>query len=336
MTNFLKDVTEIDKNTSIAVDEMSSGEFSGFFDTGSYMLNAAISGSIYGGIPNNKITAFAGVQATGKTFFALSVIKSFLNNNKDSIVVYYDSESAVNAELLSSRDIDTKRVVIAEPETVQDFRTHALKTIEKYEENKKDNPPVLIVLDSLGQLSTSKEIEDTSAGKETRDMTRAQMIKSTFRVLSLKLARAGIPMIITNHVYDSVGSLFPTKEISGGTGLKYSATTIVMLTKKKDKDGTDVVGNIIKATMYKSRLTKENTSTETKLSFVTGLDRYYGLVDLAVKHNIFKKIATRIELPDGSKQYEKTIYNDPEKYFTKDILEKLDQAAEIEYGYGRE
>jgi hypothetical protein len=195
---------------------------------------------------------------------------------------------------------------------------------------------MLMVLDSLGQLSSSKEMEDTADGKDTRDMTKAQLIKATFRVINLKLAKIGVPLIVTNHVYAAVGSYIPTNEIAGGSGLKYTASTIAMLGKKKDRDGTDVVGNIIKVTMYKSRLSKENKRVEVKLSYKTGLDRYYGLVDLAVKHGIFNKVSTRIELPDGTKTFEKSIYKDPEKHFTRDILDLIDKAAKKEFAYGEE
>jgi len=177
-------------------------------------------------------------------------------------------------------------------------------------------------------------MEDTADGKETRDMTKAQVIKATFRVLTLKLAKVKIPMLVTNHVYDVVGSYVPMKEIGGGSGLKYAASTIVMLGKKKDKEGTDLVGNIIKVTMHKSRLSKEGKKVEVKLSFEKGLNRFYGLLDLGIKHGVFKQVSTRIELPDGTKQYAKTIYNEPTKYFTEEIMGKLEEAAKKEFMYG--
>jgi len=265
----------------------------------------------------------------------MGVAKSFLENNPDAGVVYYDTEAAVTKDMMEARGIDTKRVIIAEPDTIQKFRTHALKVIETYEKTPKDErPPLMFILDSLGLLSTTKEMEDTADGKETRDMTKAQVIKATFRVLTLKLAKVKIPMLVTNHVYDVVGSYVPMKEIGGGSGLKYAASTIVMLGKKKDKEGTDLVGNIIKATMFKSRLSKEGKMVEVKLSFEKGLNRHFGLIDLGVKHGIFKQVSTRIELPDGTKQYAKTIYNEPEKYFTDEIMEQLELAAKKEFMYG--
>lgn len=139
--------------------------------------------------------------------------------------------------------------------------------------------------------------------------------------------------ILDNGVI-SHNSYFPQKEMSGGGGLRYAASQIVFLSKKKDKDGTDIVGNIIRATMNKSRFTKENKSVEMKLSYTKGLDKYYGLLDLAEKYDIIKKVSTRYELPDGSKVFGKTINEDPQKYFTQDILDKIDECAKKEFLYG--
>lgn len=339
MSNFFNSLVEQikDDNTHIVADGLGSAEFSGYIDTGSYILNAALSGSIYGGVPNNKVTAFAGEQATGKTFFAMGVVQRFLLDNPDGGVIYFDTEAAVTRDMMDSRGIDTKRVIVSEPDTIQKFRTVCLNIIDKYNNTpEKERKPMMMVLDSLGQLSSSKEMEDTAEGKDTRDMTKAQLIKATFRVINLKLAKIGVPLIVTNHVYAAVGSYIPMNEIAGGSGLKYTASTIAMLTKKKDKDGTDVVGNIIKVNMYKSRLSKENTRVEVKLSYKTGLDRYYGLLELAEKYGIFKKVSTRYELTDGTKVFGKTIYSEPEKYFTEDILDLIDKAARKEFAYGEE
>ena len=124
--------------------------------------------------------------------------------------------------------------------------------------------------------------------------------------------------------------------MGGGSGLKYAASNIVYLSKRKEKDGKEVVGNIIHCKNYKSRLTKENALIDVRLTYKDGLDKYYGLLDLAIKHNIFKSVSTRIELPDGSKQYAKTINNEPDKFFTKDILAQIDEAAKKEFLYGAE
>ena len=337
MNDFLRDVIKQVGNeyASIVDDGVEAGDVDSFIDTGSYILNGLMSGSLYGGLPSNKITALAGESATGKTYFLMGIVKSFLDKNPNAGVIYFESESAVTKNMVIDRGIDPKRMVIFPVTTVQEFRTQALKVLDGYlAQNEADRNPLFLCLDSLGMLSTTKEVEDTADGKETRDMTRAQVLKAAFRVLTLKLARAKVPLVVTNHTYDVVGSMFPTKEMGGGSGLKYAASSIIYLSKRKEKDGTEVIGNIIHCKNHKSRLTKENKMVDVRLTYDKGLDRYYGLLELAEKYEIFKKVSTRFELPDGSKQFGKTILNDPETYFTEDIMHKLDLAAETEFKYG--
>jgi RecA/RadA recombinase len=339
MGNFFTDLVEQlkDEDTKILADGDASAEFSGSIDTGSYALNALLSGSIYGGVPNNKVTAFAGESSTGKTFFVLGIVKQFLDANPDAGVIYFDTEAAVTKSMMETRGVDTKRVVISEPDTIQKFRHTALQIIEKYSSQPEaKRKPMMMVLDSLGQLSSTKEMEDTAEGKETKDMTKSAILKATFRVLNLKLAKIGVPLIVTNHVYDVVGAYFPTKEMSGGSGLKYTASTIVYLSKKKDKDGTEVIGNIVKAKLHKSRLTKENAVVEIKITYSKGLDRYYGLLDIAEKYSIIKKVSTQYVLSNGVKVFGKNINAEPEKYFTKDILDQIDEACKKEFLYGQQ
>tara|TARA_Y100000310_G_C20662643_1_gene805635 strand:+ start:1179 stop:2201 length:1023 start_codon:yes stop_codon:yes gene_type:complete len=335
--DFLKKIIKETGNeyASIVAEGVTAGDIESFIDTGSYSFNALLSGSINGGLPSNKITALAGESATGKTFFVLGMVKHFLDANPEGGVLYFESESALTKSMIEDRGIDSTRMVIVPVTTVQEFRTQAIKIVDSYlEQPIEQRQPLFLALDSLGMLSTTKEVEDTTEGKETRDMTRAQIIKAAFRVLTLKLGRAKVPMVITNHTYDVVGSYVPMKEMGGGHGLKYAASTIIYLSKKKEKDGTEVVGNIVKCKIQKSRITKENTSVDVRIHYDKGLDKYYGLLDLAVKHGIFKQVSTRIELPDGTKQYGKTILNDPEKYFTEDVLKQIDEAAKKEFTYG--
>jgi len=339
MSDFLKEIIKETGNeyATLVSDGVEAGDVDSFIDTGSHALNALLSGSIFGGMPSNKITAIAGEAATGKTFFALGIVKAFLDKNKDAGVIYFESESALTKDLVETRGIDSKRMVIVPVATVQEFRHQSIKVIDKYlEQGEEKRKPIMFVLDSLGMLSTTKEMEDTAEGKETRDMTRSQIVKAAFRVLTLKLGKAKVPMIMTNHTYDVIGSMFPQKEMGGGSGLKYAASNIVYLSKRKEKDGKEVVGNIIHCKNYKSRLTKENALIDVRLTYKDGLDKYYGLLDLAIKHNIFKSVSTRIELPDGSKQYAKTINNEPDKFFTKDVLAQIDEAAKKEFLYGAE
>ena len=337
MSDFLKSIIKEVGNeyASIVEDGVEAGDVDSFIDTGSYIFNALLSGSIYGGLPSNKITALAGESATGKTYFLMGIVKNFLDKDPDAGVIYFESESALTKQLIIDRGIDSKRMVIMPVTTVQEFRTQALKVLDAYLlQNDADRKPLFLCLDSLGMLSTTKEVEDTADGKETRDMTRAQVLKAAFRVLTLKLGRAKVPMVVTNHTYDVIGSMFPQKEMGGGQGLKYAASSIVYLSRKKEKDGTEVIGNIIHCKNHKSRLTVENKIVDVRLTYNEGLDRYYGLLDLAEKYDIFKKVSTRYELPDGSKQFGKTILNNPETYFTEEIMAKLEECADKEFKYG--
>ena len=337
MSDFLKDIIKETGNeyAGLVSDGIDSADVTSFIDTGSYSFNALLSGTIYGGMPSNKITAIAGEAATGKTFFALGICKAFLDKDPDAGIIYFESESAISKQMIEARGIDSKRMVIVPVATVQEFRNQSIKILDKYiEQTEKTRKPLMFVLDSLGMLSTTKEMEDTAAGKETRDMTRSQIVKSTFRVLTLKLGRANIPMIMTNHTYDVIGSMFPQKEMGGGSGLKYAASSIIYLSKRKDKEGTEVVGNIIHCKNFKSRLTKENAMIDVKLTYKTGLDKYYGLIELGEEAGIFKKVSTRYEMPDGSKVFGKNINDNPEKYFTKEVLDKIDETAKRKFLYG--
>jgi RecA/RadA recombinase len=333
--NFLKDLIFAiqDENTSLAADAVSSAEYTGFIDTGSYIFNAQLSGSLYGGFPNTKILCLAGEEAVGKTFFALGIVKNFLQN-PDAQAVWYLAETAVPKKMLEERGIDSSRVMYAEPLTVFEWRHHVVKVLDAYMETTK--PPMIMALDSLGALSTEKELEDSAKGDYKRDMTRQQHIRGTFRIIDKKLARAKVPMIVTNHTYEVVGAYVPTKAISGGGGIKYAGDLISILSKSKDRDeDKEVVGTIVKSYMYKNRIAKEYTTVELKLSYQTGVDRHYGLLDLGEKHGVFKKVANKWEMPDASKHYQKAIYSDPEKFFNREIMDRLEAAAHTEFEYGK-
>ena len=332
--DFLKDIVkEIgDDYTKLASD---IDETETYVDTGSYIFNALVSGSIFGGVSGNKITAIAGESSTGKTFFSLAVVKNFLDNNPDGYCLYFDTEAAITKSLLESRGVDTSRIVVVNVVTVEEFRTKALKAVDLYmKKPEEERSPCMFVLDSLGMLSTSKEITDALNEKEVRDMTKSQLIKGAFRMLTLKLGQANVPLIVTNHTYDVIGAYVPTKEMGGGSGLKYAASTIIYLSKKKEKDGTEVVGNIIKAKTAKSRLSKENKDVEIRLFYdERGLDRYYGLLELGEIGGLWKNVAGRYEI-DGKKLYAKQILAKPEEYFTEEVMQKLDEIAREEFSYG--
>ena len=332
--DFLKDIVkEIgDDFTQLASDIEDTERY---VDTGSYIFNGLVSGSIFGGVSGNKITAIAGESSTGKTFFSLAVVKNFLDSNPDGYCLYFDTEAAVNKGLLESRGIDLQRLVVVNVVTIEEFRVKALKAVDKYMKMpEEDRKPCMFVLDSLGMLSTEKEIRDALDDKQVRDMTKSQLVKGAFRMLTLKLGQANIPLIVTNHTYDVIGSYVPTKEMGGGSGLKYAASTIIYLSKKKEKDKTEVVGNLIKAKTAKSRLSKENKQVEIRLFFDhRGLDRYYGLLELGEIGGLWKNVAGRYEI-GGKKLYAKQILSEPETYFTNEVMQALDEIAKSEFSYG--
>jgi RecA/RadA recombinase len=332
--DFLKEIVkEIgDDFTQLAAD---IDESETYVDTGSFIFNALVSGSIRGGVSGNKITAIAGESSTGKTFFSLAVVKNFLDSNPDGYCLYFDTEAAVNKSLLASRGIDLSRLVVINVVTIEQFRQKALQAVDIYQKKpEEDRKPCMFVLDSLGMLSTEKEIRDALDDKQVRDMTKSQLVKGAFRMLTLKLGQAKIPLIVTNHTYDVIGSYVPTKEMGGGSGLKYAASTIIYLSKKKEKDGTEVIGNLIKAKTAKSRLSKENKDVTVRLYYDDrGLDRYYGLLELGELGGLWKNVAGRYEI-DGKKVYAKAIYKDPEAYFTPEVMDKLDAIAQEEFSYG--
>ena len=332
--DFLKEIVkEIgDDFTQLAKDIDGTEEY---IDTGSYIFNGLVSGSIFGGVSTNKITAIAGESSTGKTFFSLAVVKNFLDNNPDGYCLYFDSEAAVNKGLLESRGVDLNRTVVVNVVTIEEFRTKALKAVDKYLQMPIDErKPCMFVLDSLGMLSTEKEIRDALDDKQVRDMTKSQLVKGAFRMLTLKLGQANVPLIVTNHTFDVIGAYVPTKEMGGGSGLKYAASTIIYLGKKKEKDGKEVIGNIIKAKTHKSRLSKENKTVEIRLYYDDrGLDRYYGLLELGEIGGLWKNVAGRYEIA-GKKLYAKQILADPETYFTSEVMQALDEIAQKEFSYG--
>lgn len=332
---FLKQLikTIADDSTSIAEEGSSSAEFDGYIDTGSYIFNGQISGKLkHGGLPNNKCMQLAGAEAVGKTFFALSMAKDFLEKDKENMVWWYLAEPAVTKQMLLDRGIDTSRFIFSEPDTVEEWKFHLIKLLDTYIQEK-NRPKMLVILDSLGALSTNKELKDSEAGKDVLDMTRAKVIKATFRQIDKKLAKAGVPLILTNHTYSQMDQYKP-KELSGGSGPKYAGDVIAILTSSKDKEGegtkVHVKGNILHVHMYKNRFGKKDTKVNVALSYETGLDRYYGLLELAEKYDIIKRHGAWYELPGGDKLQRKDLT--PEVW--ESLMEPLELAAAQEFCYG--
>jgi RecA/RadA recombinase len=335
VSNFFRNIVEKlkDDDTSMAVDGLGSAEVMGYIDSGCYALNGLLSGSIFKGVADNRCTGFAGDPATGKTFFVMSVLNNFLASDPEAGGALFDTESATSKGMMEGRNIDTSRVILSEPVTIQDFRSKSLNLLDLYAKSE-DRPPMMMVLDSLGQLSSLKEIKDTAEGNDVKDMTKAGLIKGTFRVLRLKMAKLRVPMLVTNHVYANVGGYGPPKVMSGGSGLPYTADQIAFIAKSKVKEGEVVTGNVLTVTMFKSRLSRENQKVQLLLNYDRGLDRYYGLADIATEGGVFEKVGPKILLPDGRKVYGKEINETPEEVYTPEVLQAIDVVVKKKFAYG--
>ena len=319
---------------SIPAFDVNLADVKDYVDTGSYLLNALVSASIYKGFPGNKVTSIAGPSGVGKTYIAISAVRAFQETYNDGLVVYYDSEAAVTTDMLESRGVDTSRIAVIPVATIESFRTECVRMLNAYNETpEKDRPPMLFVLDSLGNLSTNKETGDIADGKDTVDLTKSKLVKGAFRTIALKLAKANCALLLTNHTYETL-EMFSKQVMGGGTGPVYNSSTVIFCNKGKEKEGTDVVGTRVSMTNVKSRFTKEQQKIYTVIRFDSGLDPYYGLIDIAVKHGVLEKSGNRVVMPDGTKVYESVVYKEPEKYFTDELLGQINEACEKEFSYG--
>ena len=209
--DFLKDVIkEIGDDYATVANKIDDTERT--IDTGSHIFNALVSGSVFGGVSGNKITAIAGETSTGKTFFSLAIVKNFLDQNPDGGVMYFDTESAITKNILTTRGMDLDRIGVINVVTIEQFRNRALTVIDKYLGlPESDRKPMMFVLDSLGMLSTEKEIRDALDDKQVRDMTKSQLVKGAFRMLTLKLGQANVPLMSQTTRMMSLELMFQLK-----------------------------------------------------------------------------------------------------------------------------
>lgn len=332
-------MTDFFSNILSGIQVSETNDVTDFIDTGSYTFNALISGSIYKGFAMGRIIGLAGETQTGKTYFALSATKEFLRKYPNGGVIYIDTEQAISPSNLRTRGIEPARVKIVSQKRIETIIFFLAKMIDNLSKMKpEDRPPMMVVLDSLGNIASSKELKDVLSENDVRDMTRSQMIKKFFRIVTVEFGELNIPCFITNHVYDNISGYGDPKKAGGGSGFQYLTSTVCFLSRAKHKDAQDGDVTGIKLTLKtdKSRFSKPYQKVETLLNFETGINRYYGLLDLAENYGIVKKLSKQYEMPDGSKHFEKTIYNNPERFFTKDILDRIDEGARKQYGFRSE
>jgi len=312
-----------------------------YIPTGSFLFNALLSGSLFGGMAGNKIIGFAGPPSSGKTLLTISVLKNYLAMSPYHKVIYFDTEGAIDKQMLLDLKIDLQRFMHVPLKKLEDLKNQYIQIldliIKDRGENSLNNPEkFFFVVDSLGMMTTDKEVSDSLEDKNAADMgLRAKLIKSIFRLSTMDLAFLQYPCIITSHTYDSMEKYKPSG-ISGGKGLIFSASFVIELFPSKDKEGTEVVGIIMTATARKSRFTKQWRKVQIGLSFNNGIDPYYGLLDFGVENGVITKEGRKFVFPDGNKHFKDDIEKNPEKVFTQDVLIALDVAAKKYFCYGQE
>lgn len=241
------------------------------------MLNAALSGDLNGGLTPG-ITTIAGPSKHFKTMFALVMVKAYLDKYEDAVCLFYDSEFGAPQAYFEAFDIDPARVVHTPITNIEELKFDIMSQLEALEKNDR----VVIMFDSLGNIASKKEVDDAINEKSVADMSRAKQIKSVFRMITPKLILKQLPMLVINHTYEEQG-MFPKQIMSGGTGIQYSSNTTLFVSKAQDKDGTEIVGWKFTLTSEKSRFVKEKAKFPIMVSYEGGLDKYSGLLDVALE-----------------------------------------------------
>ena len=273
---------EISKNSKwggLMSDGAGVSAITDYIPVGNYACNACLSGSIFGGIPNNRITGFSGVSGVGKTYLLLNLAREAIL--KGYFVIWYDSENAIESKQLNQFNIDPTKFRYEPATSVEEFRTSITQIIDLLIEKKDSGmsiPKVLFILDSLGGLPSAKEIEDAKSGSDKADMTKAKKIRSIFRIISMKMGLIGATMALSNHVYENTNAYVPTAVQSGGQGLVYGASVILNLSKAKLKEGSDNIqtGIIVTAKPDKNRFCIPHT-VKFYISYISGCNPYVGL-----------------------------------------------------------
>ena len=329
------------------MDQSDFSEVTEWIHTGNYHLNACLSGSLFGGWPNNRSCSIAGPSGTGKTFLTLNSVREAINMGY--FVIYYDSEAAVDKDQMLKFGIDTSKVNYQPVNTVQEFRTSITSITQKMQEVKRKGgeiPKIMIILDSAGNLATAKEIEDAVSGSEKSDMTRSKVLKSIFRIIMTPMADLKIPFLFTNHTYQSQ-SFIPQQIAGGGTGPEYAASIVLFLGKAQLKEGGEKAGIIVNAKPNKNRFAKPHP-IKFHLNFTEGMNPYVGLEQYATwdicgitRGNIVKgeKIPKATARTWICKHLDHVVANKDffsEMVFTQTVLEQIESHIQPLFNYNTE
>ena len=280
-------LAKMKKNSTLKhVEVMSESKFFNDVDpvkTDVVILNLALSGSINGGL-NSGLTTVAAPSKHFKSNLSLKMVSAYMNKYPDSICLFYDSEFGSPPPYLTQFDIDISRVLHTPVTTIEDLRTDMTNQLENIERGEK----VIIFIDSVGNLASRKETKDALEGNEKADMTRAKVLKSTFRIVTPQLLLKDIPCVLINHTYDSM-EMFSKTTMGGGNGVMYSSNTVLFVTKAQEKDGADLAGFKFTLVTEKSRSVREKSKFPLTVFFDSGINKYSGLLDLALELDFVRK-----------------------------------------------
>jgi len=331
------------------MENSSFSEVTEWIDTGNYHLNACISGSVFGGWPNNRACSIAGPSGTGKTFLMLNTVREAINMGYS--VVYYDSEAAVDREQMKKFGIDTSKVNYQPVNTVQDFRTSVTRITKKMQDAKAagaELPKVMIILDSAGNLATAKEIDDAATGSDKSDMTRSKVLKSIFRIIMTPMADLKIPFLFTNHTYQTQD--FISRQVAGGgTGPEYAASIVLFLNKAQLKEGDQKAGIVVTGSPNKNRFAKPS-KIKFHLHFSKGMNKYVGLEQYAtwdicgvdrgtIDPKTGEKILKKTARTWVCEHLDHTVSNNDfftDMVFTKEVLQRIDAHVKPIFNYNIE
>jgi RecA/RadA recombinase len=300
------------------------------------MINVALSGRLDGGLTPG-LTMWAGPSKHFKTAFSLLMAKSYMDKYNDAVLLFYDSEFGTPQSYFDTFGIDTERVLHTPLTDIEQLKFDIMKQLEGIERGEH----VIILVDSIGNLASKKEVEDALEGKSVADMSRAKQVKSLFRMVTPHLSLKDIPMVVVNHTYKTM-ELYAKDVVGGGTGSYYSADNIFILGRQQEKEGTEIVGYNFIINVEKSRYVKEKSKIPVTVAYEGGLNKYSGLMDIALEGNFVQKPSNgwyaKVDQETGELGDKKRLADTMTAEFWDDILENADfkeyvrKKYEIAYG----
>ena len=300
------------------------------------MINVALSGRLDGGITPG-LTMWAGPSKHFKTAFSLLMAKSYMDKYPEAILLFYDSEFGTPIKYFQTFGIDMDRVLHTPLTNIEQLKFDIMQQFEDIERGDK----LMVILDSIGNLASKKEVDDALDGKSVADMSRAKQVKSLFRMITPHLTIKDVPMIVVNHTYKEIG-MFPKDIVGGGTGSYYSADNIYILGRQQDKDGTEIIGYHFIINVEKSRYVKEKSKIPISVSFDGGISKYSGVLDLAIESGHVVKPSngwySKVDQTTGEIGEKKRLADTTSSDFMEPILndkkfkEFVKQKYEIAYG----